>query len=63
MLTSHMVPHTGFLNTQMQSAAEQRAVASPAGKTVFNWPVSQQGDNTHNWNALYDVHLEPTHRP
>jgi hypothetical protein len=58
-----MEPRTGFLNTQMQSAAEQRAVPGPAGTTVFNWPVSQQRGNAHNWNSFYDVYPEPTHKP
>jgi hypothetical protein len=58
-----MEPHTGFLNTQMQSAAEQQAVASSAGTTAFNQPVSQQRGNSHKWNSLYDVYLEPTHKP
>ena len=42
VLTSHMEPHIGFLNIQTHSAAEQRAVASPEGTTVFNRPVSQK---------------------
>jgi hypothetical protein len=46
----------------MWSTAGQRAVASPAGTTVYNRPLSQQRGNTHNWNSLNDEHCKPTYK-